>query len=351
MAFPYGLTRIGVLMEPEAGNPLEVEGVLNPASGRDSDGMIWLLPRLVAKGNWSRVGRARIVVGDGIPGGVIRDGVALEPERQWERGAHHGGTEDPRVTWVPALGLHLMTYVANGPLGPKLAFAVSRDLRTWDRLGPCLFDYAPALDTDLNLYWNKDAAFFPEPIRRPDGTECIALLHRPMWDLGLIRPSEGVVLPAGVTDPREGIWISYTPLAGVRADIRNLVRMGGHRLVAQSLYPFEKLKIGSGPPPVRVPEGWLLIHHGVSGKVIEGLGHLQTSLIYAAGGMILDEDDPGTVLLRSAEPLLSPQTDYERHGTVPNVIFPTAIESIGGRRFVFYGMADSRIGVAELKRS
>jgi predicted GH43/DUF377 family glycosyl hydrolase len=30
------------------------------------------------------------------------------------------------------------------------------------------------------------------------------------------------------------------------------------------------------------------------------------------------------------------------------VVFPTAIEEIDGRRFVFYGMADSQIGVAEL---
>jgi predicted GH43/DUF377 family glycosyl hydrolase len=36
---------------------------------------------------------------------------------------------------------------------------------------------------------------------------------------------------------------------------------------------------------------------------------------------------------------------------VPNVVFPTAIETIDGRTFVFYGMADTRIGVAVLERS
>ena len=40
----------------------------------------------------------------------------------------------------------------------------------------------------------------------------------------------------------------------------------------------------------------------------------------------------------------------ERSGIVPNVVFPTAVEEIDGRQFVFYGMADSRIGVAELDR-
>ena len=33
---------------------------------------------------------------------------------------------------------------------------------------------------------------------------------------------------------------------------------------------------------------------------------------------------------------------------MPNVVFPTAIEEIDGQRFVFYGMADSSIGVARL---
>ena len=36
---------------------------------------------------------------------------------------------------------------------------------------------------------------------------------------------------------------------------------------------------------------------------------------------------------------------------MPNVVFPTAIEEIGGATFVFYGMADASIGVARLDRS
>ena len=70
--FPYALTRSGVVMTPEPGEPLEAEGVLNPASGRDADGVLYLLPRLVADGNVSRVGLARVVVEDGVPGGVER---------------------------------------------------------------------------------------------------------------------------------------------------------------------------------------------------------------------------------------------------------------------------------------
>ena len=64
--FPYRLERAGVIMTPEPGNPDEAEGVLNPASGRGADGELYLLPRLVADGNVSRVGLARVVAHDGV---------------------------------------------------------------------------------------------------------------------------------------------------------------------------------------------------------------------------------------------------------------------------------------------
>ena len=47
---------------------------------------------------------------------------------------------------------------------------------------------------------------------------------------------------------------------------------------------------------------------------------------------------------------MGPETADEQVGTVANVVFPTAIAAIGDRQFVFYGMADARIGVAELTR-
>ena len=64
--------------------------------------------------------------------------------------------------------------------------------------------------------------------------------------------------------------------------------------------------------------------------------------------MLLDGDDPSIVIARTPEPLLQAETKEERHGIVPNVVFPTAIEEIDGVHYVFYGMADSRIGVARL---
>jgi predicted GH43/DUF377 family glycosyl hydrolase len=347
---PYTLTRLGVVMSPEAGNPLEVEGVLNPASGRGPDGELYLLPRLVAAGNVSRIGLARVIVEDGIPVGVERQGVVLEPDRSWERGIGNAGVEDPRITWMADLDLFVMTYVAYGPLGPRTALAVSSDLRGWRRLGPVLFTYDDALDIDLNLFHNKDAVFFPEAVLSPEGVRSFAVLHRPMWDLSETKADQGVVVPAGTTDPRESIWISYVPVEAVAKDLSALTLWSGHRFLAGPEYPFEVTKVGGGPAPVRVPEGWLLLHHGVTGRIVKAFDH-QQNVHYAAGAILLDADDPSIVIARTPEPLLQAETEDERGGIVPNVVFPTAIEEIDGVMYVFYGMADSKIGVARLDRS
>jgi predicted GH43/DUF377 family glycosyl hydrolase len=349
-AVPFGLTRLGVVMTPDAGDPFEAMGVLNPASGRTPDGRLYLLPRLVAAGNVSRVGLAEVVVSDGVPVDVRRGGVVLAPDENWERGADHAGVEDPRITWVPTLHRHVMTYVAFGPLGPRLALAVSDDLAHWQRLGPVQFGYQPELRADLGLFPNKDAVFFPDPVRDPTGRASYAMLHRPMWDLGWFRPGEQAYLPAGLTDPRPGIWISYVTVDAVQADVRALTQLRHHRSVALPAHPFEQSKIGAGPPPLRVDEGWLLLHHGVSGTVPARFGEPALQAVYSAGAMLLDHDDPARLLARTEAPLLTPDTPDERAGTVPNVVFPTAIEEIDGARYVFYGMADAKIGVARLDR-
>ena len=53
---PFALQRLGVVMEPRPGDPAEAWGVLNPAAARGPDGALYLFPRLVAEGNYSRIG-------------------------------------------------------------------------------------------------------------------------------------------------------------------------------------------------------------------------------------------------------------------------------------------------------
>jgi predicted GH43/DUF377 family glycosyl hydrolase len=337
-------------MEPSAGEAREVEGVLNPASARSPDGDLYLFPRLVARGNFSRIGRARVIFDkSGKPVGVERRGVVLEPDEAWERNPVTAGVEDPRVVFIPGLSVYLMTYTAYGPLGPRIGLAVSRDLVKWQRLGPVSFAYDSSLKTDMNLYPNKDAMFFPEPVPGPDGRPTYAMLHRPMWNLSPDSASVGLPLPAGVTDPRQSIWISFVAADVVDRDVRALTRLDQHRQVAQPQQPWEATKIGGGTPPIRIPEGWLIIHHGVT-KGQAGPGG-RVPVRYVAGAMVLDPQDVSRVLSRSEFPLLEPETQEEREGIVDSVVFPTAIDvRDGGEADVYYGMADFRIGAARLRR-
>jgi hypothetical protein len=181
-AFPYRLVRSGVIMRRQPGVRSEAEGVLNPASATTPDGAVWLLPRLVGPGNESRIGLARVVVENGVPVGTEPTAIVLEPEAHWEMAADHAGVEDPRVTRVPSLDIWVMCYVAFGPVGLRLALAVSRDVHYWQRLGPVHFAYDPAAAVDLGVLDNKDGALFPEPVPGPDGRPSYALLHRPVWD-------------------------------------------------------------------------------------------------------------------------------------------------------------------------
>ena len=56
---PRTLRRLGIVMEPQSDDAHEAGGVLNPAVARGPDGQLYPLPRLVATGNYSRIGEVR----------------------------------------------------------------------------------------------------------------------------------------------------------------------------------------------------------------------------------------------------------------------------------------------------
>ena len=347
-AMPFALERMGVIMEADPANPEEAWGVLNPALARGRDGTLYLYPRIVAEGNVSRIGVARVRFEGDRPVGVERMGYALEPSEGYERNERTCGCEDPRVTFVPALDRYVMAYVGYGPLGPRVALAISEDGLAWDRLGVAKYANAPEFHTDFNLYVNKDAFLFPEPVRDPHGQLAMAMIHRPDYNATWWLESGYQTIPAGVTEQRPAIWISYAPLAVVQQDIRQLQFWHDHQLLAVAEQPWESLKVGGGTQPVRTPLGWLTIFHGVSGTLTTGTDH-QRNVRYCAGAMVLDADDPRKVLYRSPTPILAPDDPDEAHGIVDNVVFPTALDDRGnGCIDVYYGMADAKIGVARL---
>ena len=67
---------------------------------------------------------------------------------------------------------------------------------------------------------------------------------------------------------------------------------------------------------------------------------------YSMGAVLLDLADPTKVLHRSMEYLLAPAAPYELCGDVPNVVFPCAALHEGDRVAVYYGAADTCVGMA-----
>ena len=164
-----------------------------------------------------------------------------------------------------------------------------------------------------------------------------------MWDLDLVSPGAGSPLPAGLhRRPARDLDLLR---AGVRcADPGTSPHWPTSVIIGWlrcAHIAFEALKIGAGPPPIRIDEGWLLIHHGVSGELIPGVV-LQPNAHYAAGAMILSADDPSTVLARTAEPLMAPRPRTSGTASSRTWCSPRRSRQIDGRMFVFYGMADTQ---------
>jgi predicted GH43/DUF377 family glycosyl hydrolase len=347
---PFKLERMGVIMQPLAGEANEAEGVLNPAAVRGRDGQLYLFPRLVAKGNYSRIGIARVLFdAAGDPTGVERLGVALEPEADYELGPDgRGGCEDPRVTYVEPLGHYVMTYTAFSAHGPRIAVARSDDLFHWTRIG--LARFHPYKGLSFDGIDDKDSSVFPTYVPDPSGKPSVALLHRPLFPG--TRPEELVEpsVPAPASPELESIWISYWHM-DADTNLPKGTEFVAHRRLAQPEAAWEKLKIGGGAPPMLCRHGWLLVYHGVEERA--GSTPADRKFFYSAGVMVLSKEHPERILYRSSTPVLTPEDPMELEGIVNDVVFPTGIDrrdDLGqpDRFDVYYGMADNRIGVARL---
>ncbi|WP_211228184.1 glycoside hydrolase family 130 protein [Aequorivita capsosiphonis] len=339
-------------MKPEKGNEFEVEGVLNPGVTRGPDGELYLFPRLVAKDNYSRIGIARVLFNEaGDPIDVERLGVVIEPNADYEKRPNGGGgCEDPRITYVECVEHYIMTYTAFGPNGPRIAMARSKDLFTWERMG--LVQFSPYEDVDFTNIDDKDSSFFPIDLPSPHKHKSMAMLHRPLFPE--TTPEETIKKEDNreIDKHKESIWISYFNLTkGKQTSLEN-AKFTSHHCLAHPVYPWENLKIGGGAPPILTKHGWLVIYHGVQKHKDAAEG--ESKFTYSAGAMILSEKAPQKILYRSHEPILTPELRDETIGTVGDVVFPTGTDrrdDIGqpNRIDVYYGMADSRIGVAKME--
>jgi predicted GH43/DUF377 family glycosyl hydrolase len=199
------------------------------------------------------------------------------------------GIEDSRVTQIEER--FFLPYTAVSPYGFGIALASTSDWKAYTRHGMV---FAPP---------NKDCVLFPEKIHGD-----YLALHRPV--------SEGL--------GGKYIWIARSP---------DLVHWGQNRCIVRPRRgAWDSEKIGAGAPPLRVPEGWLEIYHGVDGNER-----------YCLGAVLLDGDDPGRVLGRSAAPIMEPLAEYERNGFFGNVVFATGAVADGDELTIYYGASDQYV--------
>ncbi len=342
-----------LFMEPSE-NKWESHAVLNPSVIIEKD-IEHIFYRAVAKNMVSSIGYARVENGK-----IERfDKPIIEPKLKYEK----KGIEDPRVTKVG--NKYYMLYTAFDGKNARIAYAVSRNLKDWEKMGtisPCVPVNEARKLVKIKKYkdkwknqeifgskvciWDKDAILFPEKI---DGK--FVMLHRFIPDIQILKFRSFKELK------NANFWRDY---------IRNLSETED-KVSLYRRYDWEDIHIGGGAVPIKTKDGWLLIYHGVeltkknvlqktfSNWVyqIEGkaqkLRNRRIPLVYHAGAALLDLKKPETEITRLKNPLFSPKYKWEKQGDINNVVFPEgAVVDKNKKLKIYYGCSDSRIGLAEM---
>ena len=98
------------------------------------------------------------------------------------------------------------------------------------------------------------------------------------------------------------------------------------------------MKNGEGPAPIKTPQGWLHLAHGVRGTAC-GLRYVLYMYMTAL-------DDPTRVIAQPGGYFMAPEGD-EYVGDVMNVVFANEwINDPDGRVLIYYATADTRLHVA-----
>lgn len=202
------------------------------------------------------------------------------------------GCEDARVTIIDGKYYINFTVVSEDSWSTRLA--TTEDFKKTDRKG---IIFHPE---------NKDVTIFPEKVNG----KYIAL-HRPN-NSGFGKAS---------------IWYSESP---------DLLHWGNHQCIIRPRnIKWESIKIGGGAPPVKTPEGWLILYHGKG-----------DNSLYSLFCLLLDLNNPSKVVRRAEKPLLTPTELFETEGFFGNVVFSNGLVEKDGQVYIYYGAADESVGLA-----
>ncbi len=181
----------------------------------------------------------------------------------------------------------------------------TKDLKTWERL--------PNLKT-LRSPQQRNVVLHPEFVEGK-----YAFYTRPMDDF--IETGSGGEIGFGLCE-----------------DIRHPL-IDQERIISKREYhTITEVKNGAGAVPVKTPEGWIHIAHGVRGTA--------AGFRYALYAFATSLEDPARVIARPGGLLMGPLAG-ERVGDVSNVVFTNgAIARDNGEVYIYYASSDTRMHVA-----
>ncbi|MEK7518047.1 MAG: hypothetical protein AAB583_05890 [Patescibacteria group bacterium] len=292
------------LLTPLPSHAWEAKAVFNPAAVYDGN-TIHLIYRAMSTDNTSVLGYAK---SDGLSITKRLEMPVYVPRAEFEIKKNPGGNsgcEDPRITQI---GDKLyMCYTAFDGVNPPQVALTSIDVsdfidNNFNWADPVLIS-PPGID-------DKDAAIFPEKINGK-----YVIVHR----------------------IQNSIVLDY---------IDNLNFQGNSWLRSIAYIPprgdsWDSEKIGLCAPPLKTKAGWILLYHGVS----------KISHHYRVGAMLLDLSDPSRVISRTPWPILEAELPFEKEGIVRNVVFPCGAAVKNNTLFIYYGGADTVVGVATIEFS
>ena len=264
----------------------------------------------------SRIGLA--ISEDGLhfersPVPVLFPGDDDQKTKEWP-----GGCEDPRIVETED-GRYVMTYTQWNQKMAVLGIATSTDLLNWKKHG-----YAFA-NTDFGRKWSKSGSI----VCHLEGDRLIAAkIKGKYW----MYWGEKALHLATSDD-----LITWEPV----------VNKCGHadKIVRPRKGKFDALIVETGPPALLTEKGILLLYNGKNAKETgdPSIG----PEAYSAGQLLFDVNDPTKVLERSENCFFRPEKPYETTGQYKNgTVFIQGLVYFQGRWFLYYGCADSVVGIA-----
>ena len=232
-----------------------------------------------------------------------------------------GGVEDPRIVETDS-GEYVLTYTQWNRDIPRLAVATSRDLLHWTKHGPA---FAKAGNGKYLATESKSGAI----VARAEGNRVVATRVNGKYWMYFGVPEIQIATSDNLID--------WTPLE----------TSDGKTLKVLSPRPgyFDSWLVEAGPPAIITRRGIVALYNAGNN---ERYGDARLPVhVYTGGQALFDARNPVKLLGRSDAPFIRPTEAYERTGQyAEGTTFLEGFVPFNGRWFLYYGMADSRVGVA-----